>query len=71
MIKCFLIVAGLIAFCAVAAFVAFILFFHKKSKQIEKELREDGYYDLNTCRQYRKLYQHHWCKIKANAETDL
>jgi len=45
MIKCLLIIAGLIVLCAVIAFVVFILFLNEKTKQIEKELREDGYYD--------------------------
>jgi len=45
MIKTLVIFAGLIAFCALAAFVILILFLNENNKKIQKELREDGYYD--------------------------
>ncbi len=45
MIKTLIIFAGLIAFCAVAALVVLVLFLNENHKKIEKELREDGYYD--------------------------
>jgi uncharacterized protein YoxC len=45
MIKSLLIIAGLIAICAVAALVVLILFLNENNKKIQKELREDGYYD--------------------------
>ena len=45
MIKGLLIIALIIAMFAVVAFVVFICILNENSKKIEKELREDGYYD--------------------------
>jgi hypothetical protein len=45
MIKSLLIIGGLIVLCAVAVLIVFISFLNEKNKKIQKELREDGYYD--------------------------
>jgi hypothetical protein len=35
--------------------IVFISVLNEKNKKIEKELREDGYYDWDSCRQYPNL----------------